>query len=521
MGAPGFWDDQETAAATSAEHAAVQRRLEGFRALERDVADLDELAEMASEDSELAAELDSQLGSIGSRLAELEEARLFSGQYDAGDAVVTVRSGAGGTDSQDWAEMLLRMYLRWAERRGFEVEMAEASPGEEAGIKSASFIAKGANAYGLFSAERGVHRLVRISPFDAQSRRHTAFAQVDVAPLVDDRVEVEIDDEDLRIDTYRASGAGGQHVNKTDSAVRITHCRPGSWSSARTSARRPRTRRPRCGCCARGCSSRRSASAPSSWRRSGASRRRPSGDPRSAPTPCTRRPGSRTTAPGSRSATPTASSTATSTGSCASTCCKPARRRLRLTMALEVAVGVSDDPDPAAAFGAAAAEVRAGLDGRCDLAVVFAGAPHLPEAESILPIVDERLRPASLIGCGAGGVLGAGRELESGPGAVVWGLSAPGSRIGTMHLRAEQAEDGIAVAGLPEPEELGEAMILLADPVHVQRRSPARVAEHRATRDAGARRARERRRRRLGGALSRWLGARRGRRRRHPRRASG
>ncbi|HXV52732.1 MAG TPA: FIST N-terminal domain-containing protein [Solirubrobacterales bacterium] len=133
-------------------------------------------------------------------------------------------------------------------------------------------------------------------------------------------------------------------------------------------------------------------------------------------------------------------------------------------MALEVAVGVSDDPDPAAAFGAAAAEVRAGLDGRCDLAVVFAGAPHLPEAESILPIVDERLRPASLIGCGAGGVLGAGRELESGPGAVVWGLSAPGSRIGTMHLRAEQAEDGIAVAGLPEPDELGEAMILLADP---------------------------------------------------------
>ena len=223
MGAPGFWDDQETAAATSAEHAAVQRRLEGFRALERDVADLDELAEMASEDSELAAELDSQLGSIGSRLAELEEARLFSGQYDAGDAVVTVRSGAGGTDSQDWAEMLLRMYLRWAERRGFEVEMAEASPGEEAGIKSASFIAKGENAYGLFAAERGVHRLVRISPFDAQSRRHTAFAQVDVAPLVDDRVEVEIDDEDLRIDTYRASGAGGQHVNKTDSAVRITH----------------------------------------------------------------------------------------------------------------------------------------------------------------------------------------------------------------------------------------------------------------------------------------------------------
>ena len=178
---------------------------------------------MAGEDAEIAAELAAQLDSVEERLAALEEARLFSGEYDAGDAVVTVRSGAGGTDSQDWAEMLLRMYLRWAERRGFKVEMKEASEGEEAGIKSATFVAHGENAYGLFAAERGVHRLVRISPFDAQSRRHTAFAQVDVAPLVDDEVEVEIDDEDLRVDTYRASGAGGQHVNKTDSAVRITH----------------------------------------------------------------------------------------------------------------------------------------------------------------------------------------------------------------------------------------------------------------------------------------------------------
>jgi peptide chain release factor 2 len=223
MGAPGFWDDQERAAATSAKHARLQRRLGTFRGLESDVADLDELAEMASDDPELASELDAQLTSVESRLAELEEARLFSGEYDSGDAVVTVRSGAGGTDSQDWAEMLLRMYLRWAERRGFTVEMAEASEGEEAGIKSASFIAHGENAYGLFAAERGVHRLVRISPFDAQSRRHTAFAQVDVAPLVDDEVSVDLDEEDIRVDTYRASGAGGQHVNKTDSAVRLTH----------------------------------------------------------------------------------------------------------------------------------------------------------------------------------------------------------------------------------------------------------------------------------------------------------
>jgi peptide chain release factor 2 len=223
MQEPGFWDDQESASRTAATHKRAQERLETFRSLESDLDDLDELAEMAADDDELAAELDDQLASVEARLATLEEARLFSGEYDGGDAVVTVRSGAGGTDSQDWAEMLLRMYLRWAERRGFTVEMKEASEGEEAGIKSATFIAKGENAYGLFAAERGVHRLVRISPFDAQKRRHTAFAQVDVAPLVDDEVDVDLDDEDLRIDTYRASAAGGQHVNKTDSAVRITH----------------------------------------------------------------------------------------------------------------------------------------------------------------------------------------------------------------------------------------------------------------------------------------------------------
>jgi len=223
MQQPGFWDDQATAARTSAAHASAQRRLQTFRQLESDVADLDELVEPASEDEEMATELETQLDSIERRLAQLEEARLFSGEYDHGDAVVTVHAGAGGTDSQDWAEMLLRMYLRWAERRGFSVEMKEASPGEEAGLKSSTFIVRGENAYGLFAAERGVHRLVRISPFDSSSRRHTSFAQLDVGPLVDEGVEVEIDDADLRIDTYRASGAGGQHVNKTDSAVRITH----------------------------------------------------------------------------------------------------------------------------------------------------------------------------------------------------------------------------------------------------------------------------------------------------------
>ena len=223
MQRPGFWDDQTAAAEISAQHARAQRRLGGFRRLSRDVDDLGELAELAVDDEEMARELRAQLASVEQRLAELEEERLFSGRFDAGDAVVTINAGAGGTDSQDWAEILLRMYLRWAERRGFKVEMKEASPGEEAGLKSATFVVRGENAYGLFAAERGVHRLIRISPFDASARRHTSFAQVDVAPRVAGAADVEIDDADVRVDTYRASGAGGQHVNKTDSAVRITH----------------------------------------------------------------------------------------------------------------------------------------------------------------------------------------------------------------------------------------------------------------------------------------------------------
>src|SRR5439155_19399985 len=178
---------------------------------------------LAEEDEDLAAELEEAIASVESRLAELEEERLFTGEYDAGDALVTVNAGAGGTDAQDWAEMVLRMLTRFAERRGFKVELLEASAGEEAGIKSATMRVSGENAYGLFSAEKGVHRLVRISPFDAQNRRQTAFAGVEVAPGGEDAGDVAIEDDDLQIDTYRASGAGGQHVNKTDSAVRITH----------------------------------------------------------------------------------------------------------------------------------------------------------------------------------------------------------------------------------------------------------------------------------------------------------
>ncbi len=223
MGEPGFWDDQERAAKTSAEHARTTRKLETYRALDGDVEDLAPLAEMADEDPELAAELDEQIASAEARLAALEEERLFSGRYDAGDALVTINAGAGGTDAQDWAEMVLRMEMRWAEKRGFEVELLEASPGEEAGIKSATFRAAGENAYGLYGAEKGVHRLVRLSPFDSANRRQTSFAGLEVSPVVAETGEIEIDDDDLQVDTYRASGAGGQHVNKTDSAVRITH----------------------------------------------------------------------------------------------------------------------------------------------------------------------------------------------------------------------------------------------------------------------------------------------------------
>jgi peptide chain release factor 2 len=223
MGAPGFWDDAEGAAQVGAEHSRATRRLEQFTTLRSDVEDLDGLIEMAAEDASLQGEIDELLASAEERLAALEEQRLFSGRYDQGDALVSVNAGAGGTDAQDWAEMVLRMEMRWAERRGFEAELLEASAGEEAGIKSATFQVKGENAYGLFGAERGVHRLVRLSPFDSAHRRQTSFAGVEVAPVVKDTGEIEIVEDDLQVDTYRASGAGGQHVNKTDSAVRITH----------------------------------------------------------------------------------------------------------------------------------------------------------------------------------------------------------------------------------------------------------------------------------------------------------
>ena len=222
MGEPGFWDDQARAARISSEHARLARRLERYDRLSSEAADLHELTALASEDGELD-EVDESVRALRRELDRLQEDALFTGEYDAGDAVVSIHAGTGGTDAQDWAELLLRMYLRWAAGRGFETEVVEASPGEEAGLKSATLTVQGENAYGILKAERGVHRLVRLSPFDQAHRRHTSFAQVIVSPLVSDDVGIEIDENELRIDTYRASGAGGQHVNKTDSAVRITH----------------------------------------------------------------------------------------------------------------------------------------------------------------------------------------------------------------------------------------------------------------------------------------------------------
>jgi peptide chain release factor 2 len=220
---PGFWDDQRRAASVSSELNRAQRRLDTYQRVQSDAAELDGMLEMAADDDVWKQELDATLERVAGEVARLQEEALFTGEYDAGPAVVGVHAGAGGTDSQDWAEMLLRMYLRWAERRGFKTELLEATPGEEAGLKSATFTLIGENAYGIMQAEKGVHRLVRLSPFDSAHRRHTSFAQVEASPLVDDDVDVEIDEADLRIDTYRSQGAGGQHVNKTDSAVRITH----------------------------------------------------------------------------------------------------------------------------------------------------------------------------------------------------------------------------------------------------------------------------------------------------------
>ncbi|MCZ7530438.1 MAG: peptide chain release factor 2 [Acidimicrobiia bacterium] len=222
---PDLWDDQNTARKVTTELSGVRDDVELVDALDGRVADLETLYELGVEegDDSVESEIEDGIASLGDDLDRLELRALFSGEHDERDAICEVHSGAGGTDAQDWAEMMLRMFTRWAERRGFDVEIDSIQEGDEAGISSATFTVKGRHAYGLLSGERGVHRLVRISPFDSQSRRHTAFASFDAVPALDEAEVPEIDPTDLRIDTYRSSGAGGQHVNVTDSAVRITH----------------------------------------------------------------------------------------------------------------------------------------------------------------------------------------------------------------------------------------------------------------------------------------------------------
>ena len=223
---PDLWDDAEAARKITSEFGSVGDDIEMLEDLGRRLSDGEVLLELMVEegDDSLVGELTATVDDLVRRLDALELRSLFTGEYDESDAIVELHSGAGGTDAQDWCEMLLRMYQRWAERRGFAVEIDEATAGQEAGLLSATFIVKGRFAYGLLSAERGVHRLVRMSPFDSQHRRQTSFASLDVTPFLEDLSdEVSIDDKDLRIDTYRSSGAGGQHVNKTDSAVRLTH----------------------------------------------------------------------------------------------------------------------------------------------------------------------------------------------------------------------------------------------------------------------------------------------------------
>jgi peptide chain release factor 2 len=225
MAQPGFWDDQDTAREVIAEANQLKGWVEPWTGLDARCRELAELAELLESDSDagMEAEWRSELQRLEAETERIEVRAMLSGPDDGRDALVTIHPGAGGTESQDWAEMLLRMYTRWAERHGLDATLLDLQPGEEAGIKSATIEVKGQYAYGYLKAEKGVHRLVRISPYDAQSRRHTSFASVFVYPVVDDAIEVNIEEKDLRIDTFRASGAGGQHVNKTSSAVRITH----------------------------------------------------------------------------------------------------------------------------------------------------------------------------------------------------------------------------------------------------------------------------------------------------------
>lgn len=222
---PSFWDDAKRAGTISKEKTKSQSILEKYMGIRNSVEDAKEILEMAKSenDEETMAMLFDEAEALETLVSNVEVETMLSGENDDKNAIISIHPGAGGTESQDWASILYRMYLRWAERHSFKVELLDYQAGEEAGIKDVSLIIKGENSYGYLKSENGIHRLVRISPFDSNARRHTSFASVMVSPEVDDDIDIEIEDKDIRIDTYRASGAGGQHVNKTDSAIRITH----------------------------------------------------------------------------------------------------------------------------------------------------------------------------------------------------------------------------------------------------------------------------------------------------------
>ena len=221
----GFWDDLEKSQKILKKSKALKNKVDSYESLKNEYDDTLTMVEMAIEedDESVYPELNSSFSNIKERLENLTLETLLSGPYDKNNAIVTLHAGAGGTEAQDWVEMLLRMYTRYAERREFSVETLDYLAGEEAGVKSVTILISGLNAYGYLKAEKGIHRLVRISPFDASGRRHTSFASVEVMPEIEDDLEIEINPDDLRVDTYRSSGAGGQHINKTDSAIRITH----------------------------------------------------------------------------------------------------------------------------------------------------------------------------------------------------------------------------------------------------------------------------------------------------------
>lgn len=220
---PDFWNDSEKAQKIVQQRSRIEKALQTQKHFETAISDAEVLFEFAGEDAASAKELEALIGKLEGELTEAETQSLLSGETDANNAICSIQAGAGGTDAQDFAQMLLRMYLRWAERKGFKVDILDEQSGSEAGIKSATFRVEGDYAYGLLSAEAGVHRLVRISPFNSGGSRETSFASLFVSPEIDENIEVDIQDKDLRVDTYRSSGAGGQHVNVTDSAVRITH----------------------------------------------------------------------------------------------------------------------------------------------------------------------------------------------------------------------------------------------------------------------------------------------------------